>query len=274
MRENLQTQVSSHGPLEKSDTHSIFETPMNLFHDGQNPILIFCDGACSGNPGPGGWGTIVVRPAGEVQEIGGWAPETTNNQMELTAAIRGLESIRQVIGPVQIYTDSVYVIRGITQWIWGWRKRGWKNSEGQDVANRDFWEALARAVRERGPESPISWHFVRGHSGVPGNERVDEIAVAFTKKQRIQLYNGSLLNYGVAIHDIPDNTDLPEMKTREKKNAAHSYLSLVNGIPMRHASWPECERRTKGVSGARFKKAMSPEEDAEILAAWGVSLDS
>lgn len=245
---------------------------MTLFQDGQNSIIIFCDGACSGNPGPGGWGTIVVTPSGDVRELGGASADTTNNQMELTATIRGLEAMMSIPGDVRIYTDSVYVIRGITQWIWGWRKRGWKNSEGQDVANRDYWESLSRAVAMRSSASKISWHFVRGHVGIPGNERVDEIAVRFSKGQPIKLYSGNLLQYDIAIHDIPENTDLPPIKTREKKNAAHSYLSMVNGVPMRHGTWPECEKRTKGVSGARFKKAMNADEDAEILATWGVSI--
>lgn len=244
---------------------------MALFEDGKHPILIFCDGACSGNPGPGGWGTIIVTPEGEVRELGGGESQTTNNQMELTAAIRGLEVIRSHPGAVRIHTDSVYVIRGITQWIWGWRKRGWKNAEGQDVANRDRWETLLRVVSSRS-SGEISWHYVRGHAGVPGNERVDAIAVGYTKGRPVPLYNGPLLKYDVAIHDIPEDTSLPEIKPREKKAAAYSYLSLVNGVPARHTTWSECEKRTKGVSGARFKKALTPDEDAEILAAWGVSL--
>lgn len=245
---------------------------MPLFEDGQSSIVIFCDGACSGNPGPGGWGTVVATPDGDILELGGRAPETTNNRMELTAAIRGLEAISNTTGKVGIYTDSVYVIRGITQWIWGWRKRGWKNAEGQDIANRELWENLARLVQSRGPSSPISWHYVRGHTGVPGNERVDEIAVAYTKGMGTSLYRGRLLSYPVPIYDIPENTELPPLRPREKKSAAYSYLSLINGVPMRHGNWADCEKRTKGVSGARFKKAMTPEEDAEILASWGVSI--
>lgn len=235
----------------------------------RSPIIVFADGACSGNPGPGGWGAIIVTPEGHVTELGGGKNPTTNNQMELMAAIRALMRLQDVPGEVDLYTDSVYVIRGITQWIWGWRKNGWKSKEGGDVANQDLWKQLGTLVAGRGKASPIHWRYVKGHSGVPGNERVDEIAVAFTRGQYAKLFDGSLLSYNIPIHDIPENTDLPEMKERPAKAPAYSYLSLVNGTPMRHTSWRECEARVKGRSGAKFKKAMSPIEEAEILKSWG-----
>lgn len=245
---------------------------MELFRDGQSPTVIFCDGACSGNPGKGGWGAIVATPDGQVEEIGAYDPETTNNRMELMGSIRSLDKVRAVPGKVMLFTDSVYVIRGITQWIWGWRKRGWKNAEGADVANRDLWERLLPIVSARGQGNPVDWRFVRGHAGIPGNERVDEIAVAFTKGQRPQLYKGPLLGYGVPIHDVPDDTSLPEPKPKQAKAAAYSYVSVVDGVAKRHTNWPDCEKRVKGRSGARFKKAMSEADEQEILAGWGVSL--
>ena len=101
-------------------------------------ILIFADGACTGNPGPGGWGAIVVHPEGRVEELGGGERQTTNNKMEILAVIRALEHLREVRGPIEVLSDSLYVLRGITQWIWGWRKRGWKTAEGTDVSNREF----------------------------------------------------------------------------------------------------------------------------------------
>lgn len=249
---------------------------MEQFASGRNPIIIFCDGACSGNPGPGGWGTIVLTPEGvgaRVRELGGGLKQTTNNRMELVAALRGLQLIQNVPGEVDIYTDSVYVIRGTTQWIWGWRQRGWKTADGQEVANRELWEELSRAVSARRGLGALHWHFVRGHSGIPGNERVDEIAVAFVKGTRVQLYDGPLVGYGVAIHDIPADTSLPEMKAKPEKKAAHSYLSVIDGVPMRHKTWIECERRVKGRSGAKFKKTTSAEDETAVLQAWGLSPD-
>lgn len=236
------------------------------------PTVIFADGASSGNPGPGGWGAIVATADGKVIELGGGSDSTTNNQMELMAVIRALEKLRDRSGPIALYTDSVYVILGITRWCWGWQKRGWKTAEGGDVANQDLWRRLIALVAARGKANPIQWKFVKGHSGIPGNERVDEIAVAFSRNRPAHLYEGPLLGYGVAIHDVPEDTSVPEPKAKAApKAAAYSYLSLVGGTPMRHPNWTECERRVKGVSGAKFKKAMSAEEEAEILAAWGYS---
>jgi ribonuclease HI len=236
------------------------------------PILIFADGACSGNPGPGGWGSVIVTPDGRVIELGGAAQQTTNNQMELMATIRALDRIRDEPGAVELFTDSVYVIKGITQWIWGWRKNGWKSAEGKDVLNQDFWKQLSAVLGARTrkfPDGKVDWKWVKGHSGVPGNERVDEIAVSFTQGRPTRLYEGALQGYGVAIHDVPEKTDVPELKQREPKAAAHSYLSLVGSTPKRHRTWAECERRVKGQSGAKFKKTSSPDDEATILKSWG-----
>ena len=239
----------------------------------QFPTLIFSDGASSGNPGPGGWGTIIVSQDGHVTELGGGAAETTNNRMELTAVLRGLVAIEEIPGDVAVHTDSVYVIRGITQWCWGWMKRGWKTAEGTDVSNTDLWKKLISEVSRRGKDRPIQWRFVRGHSGVAGNERVDEIAVAFSKGKRIELYEGPLNRYDVPVFDLPDSFELPPMKPKgEAKAAAYSYVSLVNGVVERHSDWKSCEARVKGRSGAKFKKTASAEDEAEILESCGVTL--
>ena len=115
-----------------------------------HPIVVFTDGAAKGNPGPGGWGVVVVTPGGHVTELGGGRSPTTNNQMELTGAIQALVSLQGTPGAVAIYTDSTYVIKGIREWIWAWRRRGWKTAEGADVLNRELWEQLAAAVGTRG----------------------------------------------------------------------------------------------------------------------------
>lgn len=233
-------------------------------------ILVYTDGACSGNPGPGGWGAIIVRPDGRVRELGGLAEQTTNNQMEMLGTIEALREVRDDDAPVTICTDSTYVIRGITQWIWGWQKKGWKTAEGKDVLNKELWQELAREVMHRKNHGEITWRYVRGHIGVAGNERVDEIAVEFSKGRRPRLFSGSLLQYKVAVYDLPVAESLPEPKPKVEKAAAYSYLSVLGSMAMRHKTWPDCERRVKGKPGAKFKKAKSAEDEVEILKSWGI----
>jgi ribonuclease HI len=237
------------------------------------PIIVFTDGAAKGNPGPGGWGVVIVTPDGHVTELGGGSRHATNNQMELTAPIAALQHLQRMPGAAALYTDSTYVIRGMSEWIWAWRRRGWKTTEGKEVLNRDLWERLASLAQARGKDA-VAWHYVRGHTGVPGNERVDEIANAYALLQRPALYDGPLIRYPLPILDLPDDTSVPQRAAGsaprdKKKAAAYSYLSVVDGKPMRHATWPECERRVKGRSGARFKKAMSASDEAAILRGWG-----
>ena len=238
----------------------------------EQPIVVFTDGASKGNPGPGGWGVIILTPAGHVTELGGGAPLTTNNKMELTGAIRAFEHLGATGGPVAIHTDSTYVIKGIREWVHGWKRRGWKTATGSDVLNRDLWERLDGLTSARGPRT-IAWHYVRGHVGIPGNERVDQIADAFAMHTPVALYDGPLDGYAVAILDLPDNTGVPARSTSSSgasktKSAAYSYLSVVDGKPMRHTTWSECERRVKGRSGALFKKATSAADQDAILRAW------
>jgi ribonuclease HI len=236
-------------------------------------LVVFTDGAAKGNPGPGGWGAIVVTPEGHVVELGGGSPHTTNNKMELSGAIAALRYVADRPEPVIIYTDSTYLIQGITQWVWGWRKRGWKTAQGTDVLNRDLWEELSSLTGARARGS-VDWRWVRGHVGTPGNERCDEIAVAFAAQRPADLYDGSLAAYPLGILTLPDDTALPPRRsasaTPAAKTAAYSYLSVVGGVPMRHLTWADCERRVKGQAGARFKKAASADDESTILRGWGV----
>ncbi len=133
-------------------------------------VEIFTDGACKGNPGPGGWGTLL-RLGPHEKELSGGEPDTTNNRMEMTAAIRGLEALIEPCA-VDLYTDSKYLIDGITKWVHGWKKRGWVNASKKPVKNADLWhELIAQTGRHR-----VEWHWVKGHSGHPENERVDKLA--------------------------------------------------------------------------------------------------
>ncbi len=181
-------------------------------------IVIFTDGACTGNPGPGGWASIVSFPDGKIHELGGGVRDTTNNRMELAATIRALALLELTEAhSIALFTDSMYVIRGITQWIWGWKARGWKSSEGGDVANRDLWEELLRQVTRLKP-SVIDWKYVKGHAGFPGNERCDEIAVSFAKSRPEPLYVGPVDGYFVDLSEVPDEQTVPEMKKNSKHN--------------------------------------------------------
>ena len=133
-------------------------------------VEIFTDGACKGNPGPGGWGA-VLRMGGHEKELSGHAPATTNNRMELSAVIEALGALKSPC-EVALHTDSRYVIDGITKWIFGWQKNGWKNAAKKPVVNIDLWQALLIAIKPH----KISWHWVKGHAGHPENERADKLA--------------------------------------------------------------------------------------------------
>ena len=242
----------------------------------EQQIVVFTDGASKGNPGPGGWGVIIATPDGHVTELGGGAATTTNNKMELTGAIAALSRLGDTTGGVAIYTDSTYVIQGIRGWVHNWKRRGWKTSTGSGVLNRDLWERLDGLATARGPRR-ITWHYVRGHVGIPGNERVDEIADSFAMQTPVDLYDGPLLGYPVAVFDLPDDTGIPPRSRSSAgggtPRSAYSYLSVVDGKPARHATWKECEQRVKGRSGARFKKAMSAADEAAILGSWHFTPD-
>jgi len=133
-------------------------------------VEIFCDGACSGNPGPGGYGAIL-RYGGHVKELSGGAAATTNNRMEMTAAI---EALRLLTRPCQvsITTDSQYLVKGMTEWIAGWQRKGWRNSKKEPVLNKDLWEMLLNLTKAH----TVQWKWVRGHAGHTENERCDQLA--------------------------------------------------------------------------------------------------
>ncbi|WP_303722921.1 ribonuclease HI [Malonomonas rubra] len=135
-------------------------------------VEIFSDGACSGNPGPGGYGTIL-RYGDHVKELSGYDPETTNNRMELLGAIAGLEALKHSCR-VRVTTDSQYLVKGVTEWVDGWQRKGWKNSKKEEVANRDLWERLLSVAANH----QVEWVWVRGHAGHEENERCDELARA------------------------------------------------------------------------------------------------
>ena len=206
-------------------------------------IEIYTDGACSGNPGPGGWAAVIDR-GGAVEEIGGRAARTTNNRMELQAALEALGRV-PAGASVRIVTDSQYLLNGMTSWMRGWKRRGWVTAEGKPVENRDLWEALDAAAGGR-----VTWEHVRGHTGHPLNERANAIAQAH------------------AAGRTPPPSGAPAAAPGRPPGT--SYLSLVRGELRRHPSWDECRARVDRVSGARFKKCASAADEAAAVAAWGL----
>ncbi len=134
-------------------------------------IRIYTDGACRGNPGPGGWGAVLMH-GDKVKKLYGGEKETTNNRMELTAVIKALECIKGTKWSLEITSDSKYVLQGITEWIEGWKRKGWRNASKKPVMNADLWQRLDELVQP----FEISWHWVKGHSGHPENEMADQLA--------------------------------------------------------------------------------------------------
>lgn len=143
-------------------------------------VEMFTDGACSGNPGPGGWGCIL-RYRGQEKELSGGAAETTNNRMEMTAVIMGLRQLKESCA-VQICTDSKYVVEGVTKWLAGWQANGWRRADKKPVLNAELWQELSDLLTRH----KVVWNWVKGHAGHPENERADALAVAERDKHKDQ----------------------------------------------------------------------------------------
>lgn len=272
-----------------------------------NTTVIFTDGSSRGNPGPGGWGTVIVtgdksqvgaseqaqaksRNSADINviELGGGEKHTTNNRMELMAAIEGLRRVAsdksqveknqgKIYGDVQIkiFSDSSYVINGITKWVHGWKRNNWQTQAKKDVLNVDLWRALDSAANEVGPRN-ISWEYVDGHIGIAGNERCDEIATGYADGDHVELYDGPLSTYSIVnILDVSHDASLLKAKksasSKSKSGAkAYSYVSSVGGKIETHHSWAECEKRVKGVKGARFKKSFDANDEKSIIDDWSL----
>ncbi len=161
-----------------------------------NNILIFTDGSARGNPGPGGWGAIVVCD-GKVHELGGRDVHTTNNKMELTGAIKALEfvSARNISAPIVIFSDSEYVIKGMTEWLVNWQRKNWRTAARKPVLNQELWQTLAALAKD----FKIEWQYVAGHSGHEANERCDVIATSFADDLPVPLYSGDMKKYSIKI---------------------------------------------------------------------------
>jgi ribonuclease HI len=228
----------------------------------KNEWWVATDGACSGNPGPGGYGLILRSPQGQVTELGGSEANSTNNRMELLALIDGLERIAPEIeeqGVIHFVTDSSYVLNGTTKYLAAWRKRGFVTTEGKPVANQEMWERMARVLDLLKTHSvTLRSTLVPGHAAIEINERADEIAVAFRDRRPISLYVGDEKKYPVSFVLVPFGA---------------LYLSLVDGQLSRHKTWDSCKQATHGKKGAKFKKVASKNEELETLRSWGCNID-
>lgn len=229
--------------------------------------IAYTDGACLGNPGPGGWGVRLFFPDGRVCELGGSEAATTNNRMELQAAIRALQLL-YTQPQITVYTDSRYLIDGITKWLPSWRRRGWVTATQTPVKNSDLWQTLA-PLHHRG----VRWQHVRGHSGNPHNERVDEIARRCAAGRCPLLFCGQagapddpvvLLSTGA----IPPDTRNPHSPPQ---GGSVRYVSIVRGQVALDTTWAACAARVHGVSGAQYRKVHTQEELAAFCATHGIA---
>jgi ribonuclease HI len=190
--------------------------------------------------------------------------------MEIQGAINALLHVRHLPDDVILHTDSSYLIQGITKWVKGWLKNGWTTSTKEEVQNRDLWELLTSVLEEREyVKSEVIWKHVSGHQGVPGNERCDKIATMFADKKSVELYNGSLEEYPIDLLSSTPNREKKVVKSKSRsKEKAYSYLSMIDGKIETYKTWAECEAKVKGTKGAKYKKALSKEEEEEIIADW------
>jgi len=244
----------------------------------KNEIIIHTDGAAKGNPGKGGWGSIIMVENTKVVELGGAADLATNNQMELRAMIEGLKYVVQKIKPknteINIYSDSNYLLNGITSWIENWRANGWQTKAKQDVLNRDYWEELSEYKEKLSAGNTLSFNKVKGHNGDPLNERCDDIASGFGLREKVDLFSGVLEEYK-KVFSLPKNVEhTVAKKVTSKKSSsskqAYSYVSIVANKVYADKTWAECEKHVKGKSGAKYKKVFSKEEEQDLIALWSL----
>lgn len=247
-------------------------------------IIIYTDGSSLGNPGPGGFGCVIVfQENDKVVELGGHAKSTTNNKMELTAIMKSLEYLKHhhvsQDAHIVIHTDSSYAINGITKWVFGWQKNNWITSSKSPVLNSELWKEL---VPLKNHFKKLSFEHVRGHSGIWGNERCDMIATSFAGNKSIDLFSGKLSGYDERVLLKQKTTNLSgpstisvSQKTKEKgkygkgSGKAYSYVAQVNGKVYSFEDWESCKSAVYGRS-AKYKKVFSKAEEDILRKEWGM----
>lgn len=233
------------------------ENSQSLLRD----ALLFCDGASRKNPGPAGW-AFILAIRDRVIESGGAHPEATNNQMELLALVQGLRRLLEEAyeGKLECYLDSQYVLHGARDYLRNWKKNNWKTKDGKEIKNRELWESLDQLMSSLNNKVQMEWIHVRGHRGIPANERCDQIASDFADGKTVSLYEGPLREYPMAL-----KLEREDMKAY----ASPVYLSLINGKLYRDESWKTCEARIRGQKAVKYKKVHNPIEEKEVLRKWG-----
>lgn len=223
--------------------------------------IIFTDGASQGNPGSGGWGAVISvteesADTGRVMELGGHLKETTNNQAELTAVIESLAWAKEnTAQAITVYTDSSYLIQGITNWRYNWQKNGWTTRQGDPVKNKELWQELITTQKN----IDVTYEHVEGHAGIPANERADDIATAFASKKTPDLFSGPVGDYNTSL--APETQKIAD---------APVYISLVDNQVKQHKTWEDCKQRVEGVE-AQYQKVKTVPERDELLSGWGKS---
>ncbi len=234
---------------------------------------LFTDGASSGNPGPGGFGGILISKNEDdffVSEFGKGEKKTTNNKMELQAVIEGLRKVPEN-SKIAVFTDSEYVIKGITVWIKKWRLNGWQTSLKKEVENKKIWQALDELTSAR----QVFFKYVPGHQGFSLNERADEIAVSFYEKKSdsISLFSGLKGEYSIKFEisnfekEIQNHLE-KKPKSKNKNIKAFSYVSLVDGKLAVDYDWENCKKRVFGRK-ALYRKVFNKEEEDALKSEWG-----
>lgn len=228
-------------------------------------LVIYTDGASRGNPGPGGWGAVILVD-GMAMEIAGGVKKATNNQMELQAVLAVLSDsgARAHKGPVVVYSDSAYVVNGLNSWVYGWEKKGWVTMAKTPVENKTIWQELLVLLKEYGDR--LSIEKVKGHGGELYNERCDELAVAAALGKKETHFQGSQKDYDAFLKEIGTTAKKAAPKKKKKSDApAYSYVSLVGGKVYVDKTWAACEKRVKGVKGTKYQKVFSKAEETGLV---------
>lgn len=222
--------------------------------------IIFTDGSSRGNPGPGGYGAIVGYTKDNVKrvkEIGGGERSTTNNRMEMTAVIEALIFAKKIApdDEIALYTDSEYVKKGACEWAYGWALSGWMTKANQAVLNKDLWQKMLAILED----VEVEWKVIPGHAGIAANERCDVIATSFADNNPVTLFDGPYSEYKVSF-------EIKSTIAAGPKNAkAYSYVSALKGVVKVHKTWAECEARVKGEAKARYRKALSKDDEIKLI---------